>query len=510
MLKSLISFLRNYGFKQTLMVVLDRIFPPRKVESKTLPELQGEFPRFAVVDSLPDCVDPESAELVDTDGEWVLCGNAGDVRFCRGALLYIAEFLQKHPECGVLYFDSAIVEPDGKFSYELRPDFALEYLRSFDYCGKVIAVKSDFFRKYPETSNTDLMLRAFENGFSIGHLPQVLYTHRGEPEYVDNRVCVAEHLKRCGIEVESITLNAGCRRIKYAIAGEPLVSILIPSHNNCAVLKRCVDSIIGKCSWRNFEIVIVENGSTEVQLFDYYRDLSRDSRIKVVDYPVKEAFNYSRINNFGVEHCSGEYILFLNNDTEVITPGFLEEMLQFAQMPDVGVAGAKLAYWDGSLQHGGIIIGMGSIAAHHSSGVSPDDAGYLNTLRCAREFSAVTFACAVVRKSDFLSLGGLDETLGIAYNDVDFCLRMRESGKRVIFTPYAELFHHESLSRGREDTLVKQQRIAREAALFEARHQKILENGDPFYNPNLNLSGKSFSLRGRAGRLKLIQRKNRS
>ena len=509
MLKKLLYFLCNYGFRQTFLLMLDRMFPPKKVRDKSDPELQEGSPRFFVVEALRDCVDHDSAALVAPDGDWTLCGNAG-IRFCRGALRHIAGFLQKHPECGALYFDSAIAAPDGKLSYELRPDFALEYLRSFDYCGKVIAVKSEFLREHPDISNTELLLRAVENGVNIGHVQQVLYVHCGESDDVDNSNVIVEHLKRCGIAVDGITADSGSRRIKYAISGEPLISILIPNHNNCSVLKRCIDSIIGKSSWRNFEIVIVENGSTESALFDYYRTLSQNCRIKVIDYPKKEAFNYSKINNFGVKHCSGEYILFLNNDTEVVTPGFMEEMLRFAQMPDVGIVGAKLAYFDGSLQHGGIIVGMGSIAAHHSLRAAADDAGYLNTLCSAREFSAVTFACAMVRKSDFLSLGGLDESLGIAYNDVDFCLRMRNMGKRVIFTPYAELFHHESFSRGLDNTSAKQLRIAGEAARFEARHGEILENGDPFYNPNLSLSGKSFSLRGRVGRLKLIQRKKMS
>ena len=312
------------------------------------------------------------------------------------------------------------------------------------------------------------------------------------------------------MEFEDISIAAGCRRIKYAVSGNPKVSILIPSFNNCAVLKRCIDSIVQKSTWDNWEIVVVENGSSEPALFDYYKELECHPGIKVVTYPIAENFNYSKVNNFGAEHCSGEYILFLNNDTEVISGNFLEEMLRFAQRADAGVTGAKLYYFDRTLQHAGAIVGAGAIAAHHSLRSTEEDAGYLNTLLCAREFSAVSFACAMVRKSDFFQCGALDEELGVAYNDIDFCLRMIKRGKKVIYTPYAELFHHESLSRGLEDTPDKMARNANEAARFEARHQEILKNGDPFYNPNLSLSGRCFTLKGRLKRLKLLQRRKMS
>lgn len=500
-----------YGFRQTCLRAWDRIFPRHSVSPGKIPDCSASAVRFVCDDLIVSGIDSVSRSMIDASGGFALHSSGADVSLLPGTLQRIAAFLETVPETDILYADSAICAENGKITgYEFRPDFALEYLRSDDYFGKLIVVRRSFAKKFPGATNLELMLRGVENGVNIVHIPQLLYTHRSEAPSCDGVESVAEHLDRCGIAFEEVIAGNRHRRIKYAVEGGPLISILIPSFNNCAVLRRCIDSIIQKTTWKNLEIVIVENGSNEAELFDYYKTLQEDPRIKVVSYPVAESFNYSRVNNFGAKQCSGDYILFLNNDTEVISGNFLEEMLSFAQRPDVGVTGAKLYYFDRTLQHAGVIVGAGSIAAHHSWRSSENDGGYLNTLACAREFSAVTFACAMVRKSDFFQFGALDEALGVAYNDIDFCLRMVAHGKRVIYTPYAELFHHESLSRGREDTPEKQARIAGEAALFEERHREILENGDPFYNPHLSLSGQSFTLRGRLGRLKLVQRKKRS
>ncbi len=511
--KKISVFLNRFGWRQCVLKVLDELFPVKNIAVPEMPFPVPESPVSFFTDgdiSAEKAVYP--AELITPNGKWMLIAS-GKARLEKYALWRIAAFVEKHPEYGVLYFDNAVVKQQtpGKKSYICRPDFALEYLRSYDYTGSVYAIRRELAGKFEGCSKLETFLRAAEAGVKIGHLPEIIYSCEPEKENPEAETAViAGHLTRCGIGFDDISIAAGCRRIKYSVSGNPKISILIPSFNNCAVLKRCIDSIVQKSTWDNWEIVVVENGSSEPGLFDYYRELQRHPGIKVVTYPVSEKFNYSKVNNFGVEHCSGEYILFLNNDTEVISGNFLEEMLSFAQRPDVGVTGAKLYYFDRTLQHAGVIVGAGSIAAHHSWRSRENDGGYLNTLACAREFSAVTFACAMVRKSDFFQFGALDEALGVAYNDIDFCLRMIALGKRVIYTPYAELFHHESLSRGREDTPEKQARIAGEAALFEERHREILENGDPFYNPNLSLSGQSFTLRGRLGRLKLVQRKKRS
>lgn len=508
----ILTFYRRFGVRQTLCKVLDDLFPLKRIVPQKLPvPAADELPAFSFDRQLcPDGVDyPE--DLCRDDAPWLIIAPDGKAVLKKTALRQIAAFLKQNPDCELIYFDSEVSGSSGG-GYFCRPDFSPEYLRSYDYIGELCAIRRELAEKITPGSITEIFLSAAESGVNIAHFPQIIYSVSGVSQTAEGGCeAVSRHLIRCGIAFDEVIPCGGGRRIKYQISGEPLISILIPSHNQPGVLKRCVESLLNRSDYRNFEIVIVENGSNAPELFDYYRELENScDRVKVVSYPVKESFNYSRINNFGAEYCAGEYILFLNNDTELISPESLREMLMFARMPDVGVTGAKLLYMDGTVQHCGSIIGMGGIAAHHSLRAGREEGGYLNTLQSAREFSAVTFACAMVRRSDFFSTGKLDEDLAVAYNDIDFCLRMRNAGKRVICTPHSLWFHHESLSRGLEDSPEKIERIAREAAIFEARHAGILQNGDPFYNPNLNLSGKSFTPRGRLGRLKLIQRRKRS
>ena len=259
-------------------------------------------------------------------------------------------------------------------------------------------------------------------------------------------------------------------------------------------METCLNSIFEKTTYSNFEIVIIENNSQSEDIFSYYRIIQKKwKNVRVVYY--KGPFNYSAINNYGARFTEGEHLLLLNNDTEIITPDWIQEMLMFSQRPDVGAVGAKLYYPDDTIQHAGIAVGLLTLAGHLHRGFDRYHPGYMGRLVYAQDFSAVTGACLMVRKTVWDEIGGLDESFEVAFNDVDFCMRIRKAGYLVIWTPFAELYHYESKSRGYEDTPEKQRRFEGEVRRFRERWEKELAAGDPYYNPNLTLDREDFSPR---------------
>lgn len=279
-----------------------------------------------------------------------------------------------------------------------------------------------------------------------------------------------------------------------------MISIVIPNKDHAADLKRCITSILEKSTYENYEIVIVENGSETKEIFEYYTSLKEYDNIRVVTYEKPEGqngFNYSAVNNFGVKQTKGDYILLLNNDTEVITVNWMEELLMYAQREDVGAAGAKLYYGNKTIQHAGVVLQLGAhrTAGHSHYGQSRENLGYMGRLCYAQNVSAVTGACLLVKKSLFEEVGGLDESFAISLNDVDFCLKLREKGLLNVFTPFAELYHYESVSRGLDDSGEKAERYNRESAHFREKWKTVLEKGDPYYNPNFSLDRSDFALK---------------
>ena len=404
--------------------------------------------------------------------------------------------------------------PDDAYLPNYKPDFAPDTLRSYNYICHLSAFSralldaagGGFDPRYDGSQDYDLILRLTEKARKIVHIPQILYlwrTHTGSTasdisvkSYTMDaaRQALAAHLARVGLQgtVENDAIPS-TYDIRYVLDGQPLVSIVIPTKDHADVLKRCIDSIREKTTWPSWEIVLVENNSTEAETFRYYETLKADSRVRLVTY--QGGFNYSAINNFGVRHAQGQYYLLLNNDIEVITPDWIERMLMFAQRPDVGAVGAMLYYPDDTVQHAGVILGIGGVAGHAHKYFKRGEPGFMYRLRVAQNLSAVTAACMLVRREVWEAVGGLDEQLVVAFNDVDFCLRVRQAGYLVVWTPHAELYHYESRSRGKENTLEKQQRFAGEIAFFHQRWDAVLDAGDPYYNPNLTLKRENFSLR---------------
>ena len=258
-------------------------------------------------------------------------------------------------------------------------------------------------------------------------------------------------------------------------------------------LRRCISSIVEKSTWENYEIIVVENNSETKEIFSYYDELQNNPQIRVVTFEGK--FNYSKINNFGVSLATGDYVLLLNNDTQVITINWMEELLMYAQRPDVGAVGGKLYYGDKTIQHAGVVIGFGGIAGHTFIGLHKAENSYFHRAMSTQDYSAVTAACLMTKKALFDEVGGFTEKLAVAFNDIDYCMKVRASNHLVVYNPYALLYHYESKSRGLEDTPEKVARFNREIKIFSERWPEILKDGDPYYNPNLTLRKSNFALR---------------
>lgn len=403
-----------------------------------------------------------------------------------------------------------------------KPDYAVDNLRANNYIchfsvfAKRLLEGEELFRsRFDGSQDHDMILRMTDRAKHIVHIPKLLYYWRCHEGSVASGIdakpyvvaaakgAVADHLKRHGFTHFQITSTRAFEtifKIRYEIIGDPMISIVIPNKDHAADLKRCITSILEKSTYENYEIVVVENGSETKEIFEYYTSLKEYDNIRVVTYEKPEGqngFNYSAVNNFGVKQTKGDYILLLNNDTEVITVNWMEELLMYAQREDVGAAGAKLYYGNKTIQHAGVVLQLGAhrTAGHSHYGQSRENLGYMGRLCYAQNVSAVTGACLLVKKSLFEEVGGLDESFAISLNDVDFCLKLREKGLLNVFTPFAELYHYESVSRGLDDSGEKAERYNRESAHFRKKWKTVLEKGDPYYNPNFSLDRSDFALK---------------
>ena len=446
-------------------------------------------------------------------GEWIGLLDHDDL-LAPNALYEIAKAVNEHPDAEVIYTDEDKVTTDLKehFQPHLKPDFNLDLLRSNNYICHFFVASRDLIKRVggfrPEFNGAqdyDLILRCTEQAKQIVHIPKILYHWRvHKASTADNpaskmyafdagKRAIEEHLVRCRTKgTVQHTKDLGFYRVKYEVCGEPLVSIIIPNKDQSEALKKCLDSIREKTSYRNYEIIIVENNSEEPETFAFYKKIAGE-KIKIVTW--EGEFNYSAINNFGVRHARGDYLLLLNNDVEIINGDWLTEMLSHCQRKEVGIVGAKLYYPDNTIQHAGIIIGIGGVAGSVFVGLPRAFSGYLHKASIQLDLSAVTAACMLVKRSVFEQVGGLEEKLKVAFNDVDFCLRVREKGYLVVYDPYAELYHYESKTRGAEDTKEKIRRFQTEIEYMRSHWIGLLKKGDPYYNCNLSLTKWDYSLK---------------
>lgn len=427
---------------------------------------------------------------------------------------FVASMQKVHHDC-VYSDEDKLNDKTKKFEDpHFKPDFSIDLLCSHNYITHFFVVNMDIVRKvggmrseYDGSQDHDFIFRCVEQANSVYHVPKILYHWRMHPLstamdpeskmycYTSGKKAIESHFKRVGIDATVEMLPRplyGMYHCKYTVKDHPLVSILIPNYNHKDLLKGCIESLMNVNTYSNMEIVIVENNSTEQEIFDYYKELEETySNVKVIYY--EGDFNYSKINNYGVKYTHGEYILFLNNDTKVIEPDSIEDMLGVCQREDVGAVGAKLLYEDDTVQHCGVVVGYHGYATAAFSLIDRNDFGYMGRPRVSWDVSAVTAACLMTKREIFDEVGGFDEDFKVACNDVDLCLKIRSLNKWIVEDVFSVWYHYESKSRGLEDTPEKQARFQSEIARFQKKWPEILKNGDPFHNPNFDLDKGPFT-----------------
>ncbi|WP_234340180.1 glycosyltransferase family 2 protein [Gorillibacterium timonense] len=415
----------------------------------------------------------------------------------------------------VIYSDEDKITIQGeRFAPFFKPDWSPDLLTSQMYtCHFTIYRKSlvdkvgGFRTGYEGSQDYDLMLRVTELTRSIHHIPKILYHWRAIPSSTASSGSSKSYTHLAGLKaledavvrrkwlatVESIEDHPNVYHLKFEPKGNPKVSIIIPTRNMATILSNCLESIFLKTEYQNFEVIVIDNGSTEQAIFDLYDYWGQKEGHRFKTYQYDIPFNYSKINNYGAEVASGELLLLLNNDIEVISNNWLDDMVGQAIRPEIGAVGACLYYPDFTIQHAGVILGIGGIAGHSHKYFSSDDGGYYSRLKAITNYAAVTAACLMIRKDVFMEVGGLEEQLEVAFNDVDFCLKVYSKGYYNVWLPQVKLIHYESKSRGQEDTPEKKERFRKEIEWMKNRWGDLLDN-DPFYNPNLSKTTEDFSL----------------
>lgn len=404
----------------------------------------------------------------DEDDYVLLLGE--DVNFSKDALFELTQYVMAHPETEVLYADHDIRGEEPVF----KPDYNRVLQLTTGYIGEVVLVKGSLLEKVLLAPDSDIDIKNYEAVVAaviagadvIGHVPKILY-----------RVSEAQ---------------ADYKQVIFDDVPDQMISIVIPNHNHLEDLKKCLNSI-WRQNYQKLQIIIVENGSDDQELFAYYETIQAEhDNVLVVTWD--KDFNYPAVNNFGVSYATGDYILLLNNDVELMGEEVFKEMLGWCSEETVGAVGIKLLYPDETIQHAGVVVGYGGIAGHAFLGCPKDHQSYMNRMNAAQNYSAVTAACMMVKKDIYDRLGGFDERYQIAWNDIDFCLRLGELGYEIVYTPHASAWHYESKSRGAEDTIRKMIRYNSEVSMFRNRWMDMIKHGDPAYNPNLSLYSWDFRI----------------
>jgi GT2 family glycosyltransferase len=466
-----------------------------------------------------------NAALEMTKGDFVVLCDHDDLLPAH-ALFEFAEAILKNPECDCIYSDEDKLDMDGGslFDPNFKPDFNIDMLCSVNYICHLFAVRREFTEQYGSfdpaydgAQDYDFIFRMTEHARKIVHVPKVLYHWRchmnstaSNPEsklyaFEAGGRAIRAHYQRVWpeIQIDAVKkgVDYGIYHTFFHLQEEPLISVIIPNKDHTDDLDTAIRSLITKGTYKNLEFIVVENNSAEQKTWDYYDRIVKEfPNVRIVkwggDDPLKKpAFNYSAINNCGVKYAKGEYLLLLNNDVEIINPDSLREMMGYAMRPDVGIVGCMLLFEDDTIQNAGVVVGFGGIAGSTFVGLHADQNSYFHRSVTAQDYSAVTAACMLTKKSVYEEAGGFSEELAVAFNDIDYCLKVRKSGRLVVYNPYALFHHYESKSRGLEDTPEKVDRFNREIATFMKKWPDILNNGDPYYNPNLTLRKADFSLR---------------
>lgn len=487
-----------------------------KIVKKVAAQAEDARVKYFALPSNKGIVGNTNAGIQQAEGDFIAFLDHDDLLEPDALYCYV-EKINTDPTTKLLYCDEDLFSEKGTYTQPVfKTELNVDLLYSHNCVTHFLMVEAAYLQQIglseEEVSGAqdfDLVLRALEGGGTIAHVSRVLYhwrEHEGSTSgdnteskpYAEEagRIALQNHFDRRGIKgTVEVTEHPYVYRMRYELPNPlPLISIVIPNKDHVEVLDECVQSLLNNATYENLEILIVENNSTEEATFDYYRKLQDQSnKMRVITW--EQGFNYSKIINFGVAQAKGEYVLLLNNDTKVITSDFLQEMLGYLMREDVGVVGAKLYFRDNLIQHAGMIAGPYGAVAHVHQNYSRTYEGYLARAVRPGNFSAVTGACQLVKKEVFNEVGGYEESLAIGFNDVDFCLKVWQAGYRVVFTPYAELYHYEFTSRGRETfDKKKMYRWKQEQAEFTKRWPKYFLEGDPFVNLNLDKDNFYFDL----------------
>lgn len=449
-------------------------------------------------------------------GEWIALLDHDDV-LRPNALAEIAFEINQHPGSEIIYSDEDKLDQNhNRYDPYFKPDFSRELFRSQNYLNHLTVIRAQNIRGvrgwrpgFEGSQDYDLVLRIFEriDPKNIRHIPKILYHWRaaegstassgGAKDYAfsNGLKALQEHVERLKLPARAEAApNAPFYRLRFNIpTPAPLVSIIIPTRNKVDLLRNCVTSIRNLTTYPAYELIIVDNGSDDPETLEYLAEIDQFKNCRVLRY--EKPFNYSAINNFAVEHSNAALVALVNNDIEVISPSWLTEMVSWAIQEDIGCVGAKLYYADGTLQHGGVILGLGGVAGHSHKHFPRDHPGYFFRLKIVQNLSAVTAACLVVRREIFEQIGGLnEENLPVSFNDVDFCLKVRDAGYLNVWTPYAELYHLESVSRGFDTDPENMARAHREADYMRSKW-RLVETEDPYYSVNLTKAYENFAYR---------------
>lgn len=476
---------------------------------------EDERVRFVINETPLRISDNTNKAIEIAEGEFIAFADHDDL-LTQDALFECVKALNHNREIDMIYSDEDKITMDGKEFFEphFKTDFNINLLCSMNYFCHLVVVSKKIIdevgmlrSEYDGAQDYDFVLRSVEAAKCVHHIPRVLYHWRAHKDstaenpqskmyaFEAGRKAVQAHYDRIGIPAKVHQGEyLGLYKTEHILTDKPMISILIPNKDHIQELDKCISSIEKKSKYENYEYIIIENNSEKEETFQYYKDLENENpKVKVV-YWDKE-FNYSAINNYGAKFAKGDYLLLLNNDTEIINDTCLEELVGYCMHDNVGAVGARLYYEDDTIQHAGVIVGFGGIAGHAFIGLPRSANGYFSRIICAQDLSAVTAACMMVKRSVFEEVGGLDESLKVAFNDIDFCMKIREKGYLIVYNPYAELYHYESKSRGLEDTKEKVERFNGEIAKFAHKWPEILKNGDPYYNPNLSMERCDFGLK---------------
>ena len=514
-LRQMIESVRNQTYPHWELCIADGSGDNKRTRSIVEEYLEDARIRYRLLEKNLGIADNTNAAMEMAGGDYIALFDHDDL-LAENALYEVADEAVR-TGADLIYTDEDKVTADLSERYQpnFKPDFNLDLLRANNYICHLLVVKRSLVKQaggqrkeFDGAQDHEFIFRCVEKAEKIAHIPKVLYhwrVHKASTAdnplskkyaYDAGKRAVLEHIRRCGEDGEvTDTKFPGFYQVKYRVEGQPLISVIIPNKDERETLKSCLDSIWEKTTYPNYEIIIVENNSTQPETFEYYRSIDGKKGVRVVYW--KEGFNYSALNNFGFSHARGDYILCLNNDVTVITPDWLERMLGQCQRKQVGIVGVKLYYPDDTIQHAGVIIGIGGVAGAMFVGMPRQRSGYLRKAILQQDLSAVTAACMMVDRRAWEDVGGFNTDLAVAFNDIDFCLKARDRGYLVVYEPNVELYHYESKSRGYEDTPEKQRRFQSEIDYMKEHWDTILSKGDPYYNRNFSLKTCNYTLRRR-------------